>query len=102
MVHCPVAGFQTAAELLTPVSWLSAELPPVARTRPSANTEAETHWRRVAIACVVVTTGCGPVMSMTIAPLELPPICRILPGRYIAALDVEPALVEENCPAVVS
>ena len=38
-------------------------------------------------------------MSMTAAPFELPPICRILPGRNIAALEVQPAFADGNCPA---
>jgi len=32
-------------------------------------------------------------MSIVYAPLELPPICRMRPGRYIAVLDSQPPLI---------
>jgi hypothetical protein len=47
--------------------------------------------------CVVVTTGCAPLMSMTTAALEAPPICRMRPGRNIAALDVQ-LVAPGSCP----
>src|SRR5882672_7638863 len=98
-VHWPVAGFQTSAELLMPVSWLSTSVPPVATTRPSAITVAETHWRLLDMFGWVVTTGAGPLISMITEPFELPPICRMRPGRNIAALEVQPAFAELYCPA---
>ena len=84
------------------MSVLSCPLPPVASTRPSASTVADTHCRLDDISWLTgVTTGCGPVMSMTTEPFELPPICRIFPGRYIAALEVHPAYDELNWPFIV-
>jgi hypothetical protein len=56
----------------------------------------------VDIDCVGVATGTGPLMSMTVAPFELPPICKILPGRNIAAPDVQPAFADGNCPCVAT
>jgi len=41
-------------------------------------------------------------MSMTMAPFELPPICKILPGRNIAAPDVQPAFPDGICPAAAT
>ena len=99
--HWPVAGFQISARLLTPVSWFSTSLPPVASTLPSGSTVALTQRRCVDIDCVGVATGTGPLMSMTVAAFELPPICKTLPGRYIAAPEVQPALADGSWPIAV-
>ncbi len=97
-----MAGSQISADVFTSLSVLSCELPPVASTRPSARTVAETHCRFEDISWLTgVTTGCGPVMSIITEPFELPPICRIFPGRYMAALEVQPAYDDVNCPASV-
>jgi hypothetical protein len=53
---------------------------------------ALTHARVLDIDCVCVTTGVPLVMSIVYAPFELPPICRMRPGRYIAVLEVQPPL----------
>ena len=92
-------GFQISAELFTFVSWFSTSLPPVASTWPLGSTVALTHCRRVDIGSVAATVGTGPLMSMTSARFELPPICTMRPGANIAALEVQPAFVELNCPA---
>ncbi len=79
-VHVPVLGFHISATLFTPVSWFSTVLPPVPSTRPSGSTVADTHCRCVDIDCVDVTTGCAPLISMTSAALDAPPVCRMRPG----------------------
>jgi hypothetical protein len=82
----PVVGSQISAELLTPVSSLLTWLPPVASTLPFGRTAAFTSRRCVDIEEVGVTTGVPEVMSITTAPFEAPPNCRMRPGRNIAAL----------------
>jgi hypothetical protein len=52
---------------------------------------AVTSRRCEDIDCVGVTVGVAPLMSITIAPLELPPNCRMRPGANIAALASLPA-----------
>jgi hypothetical protein len=96
-----VAGFHNSATLFTPLSWFSTALPPVPSTRPSGSTVAETHWRCVDMDCVEVTTGCTPLMSMTSAALEAPPIWRMRPGWNIAALAVQ-LVAPGSCPTGVS
>ena len=100
-VQVPVAGFHISATLFTPVSWFSTGLPPVPSTLPSGNTVADTHWRCVDIDCVDVTTGCTPLMSMTSAALDAPPIWMMRPGWNIAALAVQ-LVAPGNWPAGVS
>ena len=81
------------------MSSLSTWLPPVASTLPSASIVALTHWRCDDSDCVGVTTGVPPpAMSMTIAPLELPPSCKMRPGRNSAALPVSLAYCAANRP----
>ena len=48
-----------------------------------------------------VTTGEPFLMSMTIAPFELPPICRMRPGLNMAGEPEKLAYCEENWPAGV-
>ena len=108
-VQVPVCGFQISALLLTLMSSFQTELPPVASTLPSARTVALTSRRWVDIDPVDVTTGAPLVMSITTAPLELPPNCRMRPGRNMAALASLPvgplnwpALLTAPLPAVLT
>ena len=83
--------------LFTPVSWFQTWLPPVASTLPSARSVALTNRRCDDIDCVGVTTGVPPPeMSITIAPFEAPPNCRMRPGLNIAALASLPRYAEPN------
>ena len=75
---------------MTPVSSFQTVLPPVASTRPSARMDAFTSRLCATSGFVVRRTGEAPVMSMIRAFRELPPNCRILPGRYMAALESLP------------
>ena len=45
---------------------------------------------------VGVNTGVAPRMSITAARLELPPNCRICPGRNMAAVESLPAYCQLN------
>src|SRR5689334_9169157 len=71
-------------------------------TLPSGMTTEDAQCRPYFIGCVAVTTGVAvpPVMS-TVKPARAPagppplahqppPTCRILPGRYIVAVEVAP------------
>ena len=62
---------------------------------------AVTHRRCDDIDCVGVTVGEAPLMSMTMAPLELPPNCRMRPGANIAVLELELVYEEESWPTWV-
>ena len=64
-------------------------------------TVALTRRRREESGCVVVTVGAAPLMSITTAPLVLPPNCRMRPGRNMAALESVP-VGPLNCPAVAN
>ena len=97
--HWPVVGFQISAFVLGPISSLRTWLPLVASTLPSARMVALTHWRCEESDCVGVSTGLpAPVISITTTPFELPPSCRIRPGRNMAALPLSLAYCEFNCP----
>ena len=78
-----------------------SRLPPVTSTLPSAITVevASRRWR--CIDAVVLTLGVLPLTSMTMAPFELPPICRMRPGWNITAVESLPVVAAANCPAIV-
>ena len=99
--HWPLCGFQISASRLTLVGWFQTLLPPVASTLPSARIVATERRRWRSIALVVVIDGVAPLMSITMAWLELPPYCRMRPGANIAALESLPAVADANWPAVV-
>ena len=89
-------GFQISALVLTPINSPFTWLPLVASTLPSARIVALTHWRCDESDCVGVSTGLPLVMSITTAPLELPPSCKIRPGLNIAALPLSFAYCASN------
>src|SRR5688572_17393739 len=81
---------------------LFSRLPPVTSTLPSGRRVEVAQWRWYFIGWVAVMTGLAvpPVIS-TMKPARAPsgppplphqppPTCRILPGRYIVAVDVAP------------
>jgi hypothetical protein len=98
----PVAGSQISAAVLTPVIWFQTALPPVASTLPSASSVAVDRRRCDDIDCVGVTTGVPLVISITTAPFDAPPYCRMRPGWNIAALASPPRLAAGSWPTVVT
>src|SRR6478672_1902964 len=103
-VQPPVPDFQSSASVFMPVSALSAALPPVTTTSPSARTVALAQIRYFGIEAIFLYDGVATLMSMTAAAflpwlwgpccsgraVEPPPQRRILPGAYITSVEFQP------------
>ena len=100
--HTPVSGFQISALVTYPPLPLFSREPPVTMTLPSGITVEVGQCRAYFIGWVAATTGVAvPPLMSTVRPARAPagpppldqvppPTWRILPGRYIVAVDVAP------------